>query len=432
MPVAMPVAMPGARMTTDPKIMGLRIRAAREAAGLTQAGLADRLNEAAGEGDYGGCTAHQVYRWEKGLRGPKRWRPFLEQVLDLDLGGYRDQTPSSMGMTSMGLTTEVPVDRRQFIGAGAIVGFSVTAGTPASAKGRRLGSTDVAHFSQRIRDLRRLDDLSGGVSTLPLAVAEIRTLSSLATHGTYTQKVARDLLSTLAELYQFTSWVAFDAQRTGDARRLALAASNAAHQAGNRELGATALSELAYITASTNTPAEGVSMARASFASASDAIPAVRVVLADRLAWACARVGDAEGVRRATGMSEEAHDQRDRHAVEEPDTVYWINRDESAIMAGRCWSELGSPRAARVLEAVEPPYDETHAREVALYRLWLAEARRAAGDVEEGAALAASALALSHQTASPRLDTITRAAVTAFRPHRGVASVRELLDMPLP
>jgi hypothetical protein len=73
-------------------------------------------------------------------------------------------------------------------------------------------------------------------------------------------------------------------------------------------------------------------------------------------------------------MSADAHDERDRSRDEEPDTVYWINRDESAIMAGRCWAEVHNPRkSVPILEGLTAPYDETHAREVGYYACWLAD-----------------------------------------------------------
>ncbi|MFI2077650.1 hypothetical protein [Streptomyces triculaminicus] len=69
--------------------------------------------------------------------------------------------------------------------------------------------------------------------------------------------------------------------------------------------------------------------------------------------WACRRT-------RTTGA--------DNYTDQEPDWVYWINRDESQIMAGRCWAELRQhTRAVPVLEHATAPCDETHAREVALY-----------------------------------------------------------------
>ncbi|WP_116210129.1 helix-turn-helix transcriptional regulator [Streptomyces olivoreticuli] len=412
--------------------LGEKIRELRDARHLSQAALARKLNVARwGVGSaktQGTCTGHYVYRWEKGIRHPEDWLPYLEQVLGADLSGYGESpAPDADVLDLEGLVP--PVDRRAFLGAGTVAGIALSAPS-AMAQGRRIGRADVVRAGKRLAALRRLDDYSGGVSVYPKVVAEIDTLAGMAAHGSYTESVARSLLSALAELYQFASWTAFDAGRIPQARKYALAAASTANQAGNDTLGSTALSELSYLTASGADPREGVAMAEASLANAPrDALPAVRVVLADRLAWACARTGDASGVDRAIGLSERAHDQRDTDRVEEPDTVYWINRDESEIMAGRCWAELHqSKKAVPILEGLTAPYDDSHAREVGLYACWLAGSYLDAGALDEATASAGRAATLSHHTASPRLNDWVRGTFHRFEPHRTNPGVRELLD----
>ena len=146
-----------------------------------------------------------------------------------------------------------PVDRRAFLGAGAVAGIGMSA-PKAGAQGRRVGQADVARAGRRLVALRRLDDFSGGVSVHPKVVEEIHNVTSLAKEGSYGDAVARSLLSALAELYQFASWTAFDAGRLPQAGKLAQAATSTANQAGNQTLAATALSELSYITASSANP----------------------------------------------------------------------------------------------------------------------------------------------------------------------------------
>jgi DNA-binding XRE family transcriptional regulator len=397
--------------------------------GYTQEQLADALMVA----------ISTVRRWEAGTATPQPWQqPRICRLLDISPtelaamltegdSAYRGQEPPTAGNPTMEVD---PVDRRAFMGAAAVAGLATaTAPSTASARGRRIGRADVDRFSRRVTELRRLDDVQGGTSVYPLAMEEIRKLSSLAKDGTFTDSVGRDLLSALGELYQFASWTAFDTGKLKKSKILAQSAATAANQAGNRTLAATALSELSYLTASSDRPGESVDMARASLANAgSGVLPVVRVVLADRLAWACARTGDASGVDRAIGITEDAHDRRDDIAEEEPDTVYWINRDESAIMAGRCWAELRAPsRAVPILEHLTAPYDDTHAREMALYCGWLAGSYVDAGDVEAATASARRAVGLSHRTASPRTDAVLRDTLKRFEPHRDKTEVRELL-----
>lgn len=398
------------------------LTARRKVCGYTQERFAETLMVA----------VYTVRRWETGKSTPQPWQqPRICKLLAItpdELAGMLRGDDDEESRTAGTANTEVaPVNRRQFVGAASIAGVALSA-ADAHAKGRRIGRSDVTRFSERVSELRRLDDYQGGASVYPLAVTEIRKLSALAGSGTFTQAVGRELLSTLAELHQFAAWTAFDAGKTDRARKLAQAAATAANQAGNRTLAATAMSELSYLTASGANPAESVAMAKASLANAGTSVlPVVRVVLADRLAWACARTGDPYGVSRALGIVEDSHDRRDAIVEDEPDTVYWINRDESAIMAGRCWAELHDPRAVPILQELTAPYDDTHAREMSLYSAWLAGSYVDAGDIEAATASAARAVELSHQTASPRTDAMLRHMLERFGPHRGHAAVRDLL-----
>jgi transcriptional regulator with XRE-family HTH domain len=71
-----------------------KIRERRRELDLSQAELARALSLARG---WPPRSLHrsQVARWEKpGGPEPQQWRPYLEQVLDIELSGYRDQTPA--------------------------------------------------------------------------------------------------------------------------------------------------------------------------------------------------------------------------------------------------------------------------------------------------------------------------------------------------
>ncbi|AEW94581.1 helix-turn-helix domain protein [Streptantibioticus cattleyicolor NRRL 8057 = DSM 46488] len=415
---------------------GLLIKSARKAKGLTQKQLADQLNDVSG---WQTCTVNHVYRWETGRRSPREWMPHLMTVLGLRLEQGNTSTACTLvhGSATPGIINPPPsseddVDRREFTGAtlGALAAVPLAAAAgQAAPPGRRYGVADVDRARRQLSDLRRLDDYTGGASTYPIALREMTRVDEML-RGSYSDRVGTDLLSVLAEFGQFTAWTAFDAGKLEDARRHALRATAAANQAGNRLLAASTLSELAYITASSSTPGESVAMARASWANAPrDALPAARVVLADRMAFACARTGDARGVDHAISLAEDAHDHRDDHAEPEPDWLYWINRDESRIMVGRCWAELHRPvQAIPVLETVTAPYDDTHAREVAMLECWLADSYLDAGEIDRAAASTSRAVELAERTASPRTDRWVNGLLQRLAGHRDVAPVREVLE----
>ncbi|MFG2481697.1 hypothetical protein ACGFSI_02855 [Streptomyces virginiae] len=80
----------------------------------------------------------------------------------------------------------------------------------------------------------------------------------------------------------------------------------------------------------------------------------------------------------ALGVAEEAiHEHSDEPG---PDWAYWVDLDEIAIMTGRCWAELHRPlRGIPALEDALARYDDTRARDKALYLSWLAAAYLDAG-----------------------------------------------------
>lgn len=106
-------------------------------------------------------------------------------------------------------------------------------------------------------------------------------------------------------------------------------------------------------------------------------------------------------------------DTYERRGAEEPEWVYWLNRVELDVMAGRCLIELGAPdKAQPLLSSAIATYPAEHAREVALYLSWLAESHVRAGDFD--AAREALERGRSYSSAMPsartdnRLDAVQR------------------------
>ena len=89
----------------------------------------------------------------------------------------------------------------------------------------------------------------------------------------------------------------------------------------------------------------------------------------------------------------------------EPEWVYWLDRSEIDVMAGRCLIELGSPDAAEpLLNNAIASYDTNHAREVALYLSWLAEAYARADNFDAARDTLARARRTARGINSTRLD----------------------------
>ncbi|WP_237404682.1 tetratricopeptide repeat protein [Actinacidiphila reveromycinica] len=107
----------------------------------------------------------------------------------------------------------------------------------------------------------------------------------------------------------------------------------------------------------------------------------------------------------------------------------WVDHTEIQIMSGRCWTELRRPlRAVPALEQALARYDDSHARDKALYLSWLADAYLSAGEIEQAVLVVDRALDLSDGVASVRPRRRLAPLLKNLGEHRGVPAVSELLD----
>jgi hypothetical protein len=88
-------------------------------------------------------------------------------------------------------------------------------------------------------------------------------------------------------------------------------------------------------------------------------------------------------------------------------------------MTGRCWSTLRNPaRAIPALTDALGRYDDSHARDKALYLTWLANARIDDDDIDQAAAVARRAVALAANIASVRPRQRVDDLIGRLAPHR--------------
>lgn len=128
--------------------------------------------------------------------------------------------------------------------------------------GRRIGVGMVEQIEQRIQQIRLIDDHVGGRDSYATVAAELAATADLLREASYTDAVGRRLHSATAELCQIGGWIASDASRYNDARRLYLAGARAGYAAADATGAASNLSSLAYQVANIGEPAEAVLLAR--------------------------------------------------------------------------------------------------------------------------------------------------------------------------
>ncbi|MGH3328396.1 MAG: helix-turn-helix domain-containing protein [Streptomycetales bacterium] len=292
--------------------------------------------------------------------------------------------------------------------------------------GRRIGAGLVANIAARSAELRQLDDYVGGGDLAETVDRELDATLALLADAAYPEALGRRLLVAVGELAQVAGWVLSDAGMHRAAAARYLAGVRAAHAAGHAPLAANLLSSLAYQMANVGHPREAVLLARSAYRGAERvATPRTRALLLDRVAWAHAKAGDAGDAERALGGADEEY-ANVRPGDEDPDWVYWVDRDELDVMAGRCLTELRRPlKAEPVLRSVLTRYDASRARETGLYLTWLADSYLHANEIEQACATAAQALALSATVNSARIRSRVATVREHMQPYQDSQAVQE-------
>ncbi|TDC45152.1 XRE family transcriptional regulator [Micromonospora sp. KC207] len=369
--------------TADTADLGAKLRAAREAAGHSLAGMAALTHFSK---PYLGLV-------ETGRRPAT---PDVVERYEHALGEPIGTPADPVRLTHEWLIGDPPVPRQL-------------------RAGRRIGTGLIETLEARVIELRHLDDTVGSRTLLPVIRTELDHAEHLARTASYTDASGKRLYTVIGELAQLAGWVASDAGRYPDAQRLYLSGVTAAESAGDRALGAQLLSSLAYQITNVGKREDALLITRSAVTGAPDASPLVRALLLERLAWAAARLRDTDTTRRTLDAVNDAYNQRS-DGIAEPEWVYWLNRTEIDVMAARCLIELGTPAAAEpLLTRALAGYNHDHAREVALYQTWLAEGHARAGDLDAARAVLR------------RIDTTASDAGSA-RLHRRIAAVDRLIS----
>lgn len=383
-----------------------QFRGFRLARGLTQAKLAELVCDAVSRatGRPSAVDAQSISRIE---RGEITWpngdtRGALHAVFgtdsDSDLGLYPKRTrldaqkrePASVPLDPLRIAHEWLIsDSPQVI---------------ESRSGRRVGSSLADQLQSRVVGLRHLDDQVAGKDLAPVVAKELGDSMRLVRGASYSSAIGKRLLTSIGELAQLAGWVASDAGKHAQAQRFYLSGVSAATDAGERGLAGNLLSSLSYQMANTGRANDALLLARSAVRGAMSAPPIVRALLLERVAWATARVGDAETTARLLDHVDDLFEARSP-GDEEPEWVYWVTRDEIDTMRARCAVELGDPSTAEhLLIPVLSRYPKESERELALYWSWLAEAYLRAGQIDQAEPAMATVRRFAGSVRSQRVE----------------------------
>lgn len=428
----------------SPERIGSLLSHLRLARGLSQLRLAELLCAAAGTPT---VTRHEVSRWERGERVPGRfWREWLAVVLDVPLerleaaadghGGGRPASTAGRPVplwdppTAAGLLAEL--DHASVADLRELAQEWLAATPRTGAVGRlcfgpviRPGETAPAetlqHLQARLADLRRMDDVVGGLDLAGRADRELRAaIASLREVGEGRLRIRA--LRLIAGYAQFAGWTHADAGDELAARRAYRVALRAATAAGDRPLAAHVLGSLSHQSLSVGAPDEALALARAGYAGArADGTPLLQALLLHRVALANARCGERRAAEVALVDAERAADRSE--PAREPEWLYWLDPAELTAMAGRCLAVLGrSLRATGLLS--QRPRTRLGPRTAVLYSAWLVRSLLTLGEVERAGHLATRILRLAVAAGSARAATELRYLHPLLLRHRDVPIVR--------
>ena len=395
----------------------------------------------------------QLSRWENGHVTPEYYQPLLCEVLKATPGelgfGIQDLPSGTARQSSSGTTL---IAKREWnrddisnlsssfddaISSSALADIEMLAHEWLAADkpqlvelnaGRRIGDSLVATAEHRVIQLRRADDFVSGRTSHTLVQQELKATTTLLDEATLTEDQTRRLLTATGELAQLAAWVAADAGLYKQAARYTEGGVLAAHAADNEPLAANVISTLAYQVANTGNPRQAAMLARTAYAGARHSATATtKALLLERVAWADAKSGDLVSCERALGQVEDNFN----HAKPEddPDWVYWLNREEIDVMAGRCFTELKQPgRAEALLRNATSGYDNALVRENSLYLSWLAEDYILLNEIDLAAEIATRVLELGSRADSARTDERLRHLARLLRRYKDVQSAADFLD----
>jgi hypothetical protein len=249
-----------------------------------------------------------------------------------------------LGLRSDGRSWVGAVDRREFLAAGAATMVTWML-DPAPAPGQH-GAAAVEPFQLMFRELRRLGQSASPSTVVPIVVAAMHALQSMASAAAPVRRSA--FLTMAAHFATYAGWMA---QESGDPRAATLWTDRAAHLAAaadDAELVAYSYVRRALVALNEHDAVEAIALAER--AQATTDSPRVRGLAAQREAQGHAIAGDYRSCRIALDRAAVLLDRARTHGTGPVIGTSTVD-DLAAITEGWCLYDLGRcGEAAEILE----------------------------------------------------------------------------------
>jgi tetratricopeptide (TPR) repeat protein len=291
------------------------------------------------------------------------------------------------------------LDRRAFLTLSA--GTAVTVANqwlsleaPRVQAALRGGTVDthlVEALEQRLPTIRQMQYALGGGSVRNLADAELRLVTDLLSHSSYTQQLGGRLFNVAAELGRVAGWSSFDAGLHASAERYFIAALRASHAADDRAIGANILKCMSLQLVEADRPDEALAIATTARDGAKQAPPRIVAMMTVREARAHAVLGETVDCERLLVRAEAAMARADEH--ESPGWAGYFDQAEYCAQVAACYLLLRRHRTTDywLSQSLElQPAERTVDR--ATYLMWRADTTLELGDVDHACSLVGEAV----------------------------------------
>ena len=245
-------------------------------------------------------------------------------------------------------------------------------------------------------------------------------------HGTYSDRVGRELFATAAMLTRRAGMMAYDAGSHGPARSHLQRALQLARHAGHRTLSAHVLTSMSHHALDLGHTQEAMQLLHAARQDAKDA-PALLAKAAVMEARLHARLGDPAACEQALTLASRAFDRSD--PAHDPE---WIANANEAYLAGQfgnCYLDLGQPdRADPYLRSALAGYRPDYVRRRAMATALLARSDLERGELEQACLAGAEAIDLAVRLKSRRALAGISDLQQRLEPHHRERPVREFTE----
>ncbi|MFF1443327.1 XRE family transcriptional regulator [Streptomyces sp. NPDC058295] len=427
------------------------LAAARIALGMTMDDLVRGIRAAAARrGLRSGADVARIRKWQRGVRPNEESQIYIAEALGQPADIVRaDDWPnwlplSADGVVPLGPHSFVPalrealrtvMERRTFltISGAALSALAADWATgPATAlapdrDGRPIGEDFVELLENTAQSLADLPT-EERQHTPALLDACLSTVTDRLAHGRYTPTVGLRLHTLAASLSQTIAWHRFDHGRHTHASQYWIAGLHNAHAAGNHDMGAGLLSDLAYQAAWRGDHTTATHILEHALTRADN--PAARCLLQLRLARTLAAQGE-KGEPRAVLRALSAAEQHLNDAGDDrPAWCAWVSEADLAVDSGQALLDLGDTgRAHQLITEGERLLPAARDKTRGVFLAYRATSYLDQKEPEPAAAAATQSLLLARRIGAPRCVSVINDLLPRFQPYAHAQGVPELLQL---